>query len=158
MTHNIITDFSKVLLFPIDKTYSGKLNELHQNLLKDDEDYDFWQYFELNEDLLEFYENISRSVDVYIFTTGYIQEYPPLKERLDGIFKNIFISSELGFKKNQSAAYARLAELIGTDPKEILYIDDKQENIAAAKQAGMAAKLYKDNNSIMKKIESVLAE
>ena len=152
MIRSVITDFSKVLLFPADKTYLGKLNDLHQDLLKDG-DYDFWKYFELNESLLEFYKKISKSVDVYVFTTGHIQEYPPLKEKLSGIFKDIFISSELGFKKHQNAAYVRLANLIEMDPGEILYIDDKQENIAAADQTGMMTKLYEDNNSMMKEIE-----
>jgi len=43
MINTILSDFSLVILFPKDKTYTGKLNDLHAKLTAEQGDYDFFK-------------------------------------------------------------------------------------------------------------------
>lgn len=141
MMKAILSDFSRVLLFPLDESYSGGLNALHAELLKGG-DYDFWQHFKINDELLAVYREYQKSVEVAILTEGHIQDYPPVKERLADIFNHIFSAADLGLKKDDLQIYALVAEKLGFSPNEILYIDDKQANIDAATRAGMNTLLF----------------
>ena len=148
MIKSIITDFSRVLLFPQDNEYTGRLNQLHQELLEDG-DYYFWEHFELNDELLDFYKNISQKIPVYIFTTGCIQEYPQLKQKLDGVFEGIFTATGMEVQKDQKDTYIKLAGMIDVEPGEILYIDDTVKNAEAAKKAGCETIRFTGNDEVM---------
>ncbi|MFA6391313.1 MAG: HAD family hydrolase [Patescibacteria group bacterium] len=155
MIKAIVSDFSRVVLLPNDETYTGGLNALHKKLSKDGE-YDFWNYFRLNSDLVDFYKSISSKVDVYIFTKGYIQEYPVLKEKIRGSFKNIFSASELGIKKDNDESYRIIADLIKIEPEQVIYIDDNQDNLNSAKKAGMHVICYNSNEQVINSISEEL--
>jgi len=156
MIKAIVSDFSRTLLSPTDKTYTGGLNTLHESL-KDRADYDIWEYYRLNQDLLAFYKTLGSSIDVYIFTTKYIQEWPPLKEKLDGVFKDIFSSARLGLPdKTDPQAYKIVAEKLELKPNEILYIDDKQENLDAAKEASMIIIRFESEQQTMKDVDKLI--
>ena len=148
MIKAVVSDFSRVLLSPIDDDYTGGLNDLHKELSASGT-YDFWSYFQVNQDLLAFFQTIGERVDIYMFTTEYIQEHPALQPSLAGIFKNIFSGARLGLKKSDPQAYETIAENIGLKPEEILYIDDKQANLDVAKQAGLNVALFQTNNQII---------
>ena len=80
---------------------------------------------------------------MYIFTTKFIQEYPPLATKLDPVFKRVFSAHRLGFQnKSSQKAYKVIADKIELDPTEILFIDDKQANLDAASAAGMKTIKY----------------
>ncbi len=152
MIKYIISDFSKVLLFPRDKNYKGKLNDLHKKNLKSG-DYDFWKQFELNQKLFDYYQSLSKKFELFIFTSRHIQDYPSVRKVLDTVFKKIFIALELEVKKDDPKAYQKLLELLGCQPKEILYVDDSQANIDAANEVGMEAILYKNTDSTISEIK-----
>lgn len=148
MIKALVSDFSKVLLFPTDSNYTGSLNDLHKELSARG-DYDFWTYFRVNQDLLAFFQAIGNRINIYMFTTEYIQEHPALQPKLDGVFKDIFSGVRLGLKKADSSAYKTIAEKIGLKSEEVLYIDDKQANLDAAKQAGFNVILFRSNDQII---------
>lgn len=153
MIKALVSDFSRVLLSPVDNTYTGGLNDLHQELAARG-DYDFWQYFKLNQDLLTFYQRINKQVAIYMFTSEYIQEDPALQPKLTGIFKNIFSGARIGLRKSDPQAYKTITERIGLKPEEILYIDDKQTNLDIAQEAGLNALLFESNEQVMADIGS----
>jgi len=149
----LVSDLSRTLLSAADENYTGKLNGLHEKLIEEQGDYDFWSYFRLHQDLLAFYKTLSEKIDVYIFTTKFIQEYPPLAEKLEPIFKDIFSARRLGLqKKLEPEAYKVVAEKIDLEPKEILYIDDKQANLDAAMEAGMTVIKFESEEQAIKDI------
>src|SRR3989338_6763761 len=88
MIKAIVSDFSRVVLLPLNHQYTGGLNALYRDL-KRQEQLDFWKYFQLNRDLLEWYQTISERVDIYLFTAEYIQEDPAVQHELT-LFKEIF--------------------------------------------------------------------
>ena len=157
MIKAIITDLSQVLLFAVDEHYTGKLNDLHEKLLKSG-DYNFWKYFRINEELLTFYQELSPKIDLYLFTTEYIQEYPPLKQQLDGIFERILSAAQIGEKKNDPKAYLELAKIIQIQPNQILFIDDYQKNLDAAEKAGMLTLQYETNENLIGHIKGALED
>ncbi len=156
MIKAFVSDFSRVLLQPKDLKYAEGLNALHKKLTVEGE-YDFWQHFELNRELLEFYKTLTQRVDVCLFTSEYIQEHPALQPELDGVFKQVFSAARLGLKKSNAETYKTIAAIIGLEPGEILYMDDKQSNIDAAREAGMAVIWYECNGQAIEAINKALA-
>lgn len=142
----MISDFSRVLLFPKDETYKGSLNSLNKELIeKYGENYAFFNYFKLNEELIEYYKSLN--LPLYIFTTDVIQDNPALKPNLEKVFRRIFRAKELNIVKTEPKAYEFLVEELGLDAKEILYIDDNKDNIQAAYKAGLVAFLFENNEN-----------
>ncbi|MFB6182109.1 MAG: HAD-IA family hydrolase [Candidatus Magasanikbacteria bacterium] len=133
----LISDLSRTVLFPTDEDYDGSLNDLHEELSQQD-DYQVWDHFRLNEDLLEFYKKINDKTDVYIFTTRFIQEYPPIAKKLEPIFENIFsVKSDDLPAKSDPKAYKKLADKLDIDVEQIVFVDDNTSNTQAAKEAGV---------------------
>ncbi len=141
MIKAIISDLSGVLLFHHDKNRNEKLNERYKEI-KNNESFDFWQHFRLNNQLLSFYSEMQGERDVYIFTSGFIQEDPELKKRFEGVFKNIYSSAESKIKKTNPESYIYLSNEINLQPEEIVYIDDDKLNCDAAKKAGLSVIKY----------------
>lgn len=145
----VITDFSRVLLFPIDTNYSDGLNALNNKLLKSDPDYDFYEHFKLNEELLSYYKRLN--LPVYIFTSETIQEHPAIKSRLLEAFSGIFSAKYLEVSKVDKDAYLAIANELDVPVREILYIDDNHDNIKAARNAGCETVLYTSNDDVYAK-------
>lgn len=72
---------------------------------------------------------------------------PWMVEHFDWLrnFHHLTWSWELQMAKPERAIYLHAAQALGCDPGEVLFIDDKEENIAAARDAGMSAVLYAGN-------------
>jgi FMN hydrolase / 5-amino-6-(5-phospho-D-ribitylamino)uracil phosphatase len=58
-----------------------------------------------------------------------------LDERLDAVLA----SHHLGVRKPEAAFYERLLDRIGHEPSACLFVDDREDNCAAAEAAGMRA-------------------
>lgn len=151
-----VSDFSRVLLSPKDENYSEGLNTLHKKLSMQG-DYDFWEYFQLNEKLLDFYKELSKKMKLYLFTTEHIQNHPSLQPYLDGVFTKIFSGADLELKKTDVQSYETIARMIGTSLDTILYIDDNQLNLDAANASGMSVIKYLSTEQAISSIEEMIA-
>jgi glucose-1-phosphatase len=60
-----------------------------------------------------------------------------LYPELDGLFERMFLSHELGARKPESAAYRAVLEYLQLPPARAAMVDDRAENIGAAKGLGM---------------------
>lgn len=150
----LLFDFSRVLLHPTDKTFTGSLNNLHREL-KDNKSYYLFNYFELNNELLEFLKSLKGKFDLRIFTTDMIQNNPLIREKIDPIFSKIYSAKELGITKKVKESYAFIAKDSRVELKEIFFTDDTESNINAAKQAGLKTYLYKNNEDLIKILKSL---
>jgi len=54
-------------------------------------------------------------------------------------FKVAFSSCYMGLRKPEPAMYRRAIDILGCPPQRILFIDDREENVAGAAEAGMKA-------------------
>lgn len=153
----VVSDFSRVILFPKDEKYTGSLNELHKELTKQDTAYDFESYFTLNTELLAFYREICSRVPVSIFTSDLIQEHPAIKDEVYKAVKGVFSANRMQVRKDEPESYLTLANLLRVSPENILYIDDQQINIDVATKAGYKTLLYTDNTATKSGIEKCLS-
>ena len=55
------------------------------------------------------------------------------------LFRQVFVSCDLGLRKPEAAAYRYVTTRIGSEPENILFFDDTRENIDGAREIGMAA-------------------
>ena len=99
---------------------------------------------------------MSENYSLFIFTSEYIQNYPPVRQILDSVFKKIFIALEINVKKNNPIAYQKLSELLDCSPGEVIFIDDFQENVDAANWVGMKTILHKTTDLTISEIKKNL--
>lgn len=76
---------------------------------------------------------------------------------IDAIFTVVVDSGFVGMRKPDLAIYALTEDRLGVSPGEILFIDDLDENIAAARRAGWSGVQFHTNDQAIAEIEAVLA-
>jgi glucose-1-phosphatase len=54
-------------------------------------------------------------------------------------FRRIFCSHQIGMRKPEERGFLHVCEEIGAHPSRVLFFDDKQENVLAARKAGLRA-------------------
>jgi putative hydrolase of the HAD superfamily len=70
-----------------------------------------------------------------------------------GHFDHLFLSHETGFYKPEPAAYLRVIHELALEPHQILFFDDRPENVTAACGAGMSARVVNGPAAIRAVIE-----
>lgn len=156
MITTIISDFSYVILFPVDASYSGTLNEMYSELLEGG-DFDYLEYYSFNDDLLAYYKELSENYSVNIFTSGKVQMHPVALQRTAGIFDNTISAMKYDMMKSNPAVYPLMLEELGVSPEEVIFIDDSLKNIEAAKESGIKGIQYKDNESLKAELTPFLS-
>ncbi len=68
-------------------------------------------------------------------------------------FDHIFLSFEIGYRKPDPHAFQVVLDYYKAQPYEVLFIDDSQANVDAAKQCGMNAILFTDAHTVTKMLE-----
>lgn len=77
--------------------------------------------------------------------------------RIDEFADAMFFSAEEGVAKPDSAFYHVAINWSGVAPQEIVFVDDRLENIEAANSIGMQGILYQDNAQTIADVRSCLA-
>jgi putative hydrolase of the HAD superfamily len=58
------------------------------------------------------------------------------------LFTALTYSCRIGVAKPDPRAYQICAEQLGVAPQDVLYFDDREVNVVAAREAGMAAEVF----------------
>ena len=151
----ILSDFSRVLLFPKDSSYAGSLNKLNREL-STKPGYTLLDHFYLNEELLNYLHALKEKVDLCIFTSETIQESPELIPHITPIFRKVYSALQFSTTKKSPEAYKFILEDLGKPPGEVLFIDDSQAHIQIALTIGMQAILYQSNEQLFSELEKRL--
>lgn len=154
MTKDILFDFSHVVLLPKDRNYKGGLNELYKNKLKQ-AGFIFDDYFELNDQLINFLETIKDKYELCVFTFGTIQEAPEIAPIINNIFAIIYSEEYTGYSKEDPQSYLKIAKELGKKPEEVLFTDDKAKNILAAEQAGLKTIHFKSTKQLIQDLQKL---
>lgn len=157
MIVHILLDFSRVMLFPKDKNYSGKLNDLYRKAVRE-KSFNFFSYFELNEELVQYINRLKSKFIIHILTTDIIQNDPAIKTVLSQFLSNVFVANDLGMSKKNPDTYTFLAQKLHCLPEQILLIDDSITNIEAAKKAGLQAIQYISNQQIIEDFKKLFKD
>jgi HAD superfamily hydrolase (TIGR01509 family) len=69
------------------------------------------------------------------------------------VFSKVFISSKMHLAKPDPAGYRYVSTHMKMKPSEILMIDDRLENVKAAKKFGMQGIVFKDTAQLKRAIK-----
>jgi HAD superfamily hydrolase (TIGR01509 family) len=156
MIKTILSDLSRVILFPKDKNYQGNVNQLYQQIKNSHPNFNFFDYFKIDGQILNFYTQLKNKYSLKMFTSGKVQEDQHLRVILEGLFEQIYSAQVYGLDKSLPEAYLFIAQKLGQPPDEILFIDDSAENIEAAKKAGMQTYHFKNTPDLIREINKIL--
>lgn len=145
MIRALLFDLSYTLLFPKDISYIDELNALYKNTKQRSGTYKFFDRFYLNDELIDFLLTRKNILELFMFTSGTIQNDPAIKGKLNNTFNDIFSAEMLSISKRDPEAYRTIAAMIHHKPKEVLFVDDSVENIDAAAYTGMQTLKYENN-------------
>jgi putative hydrolase of the HAD superfamily len=79
---------------------------------------------------------------LYVFSNtnpAHIAHFTPRLRDLFAHFRAVFTSCEIGRRKPEAEAFARVAARIGVPPARLLFFDDVQANVEGARRAGLQA-------------------
>jgi putative hydrolase of the HAD superfamily len=71
-------------------------------------------------------------------------------------FDHVFYSHEIGHRKPENEAWQIIIEQKGIDPQKTLFIDDKEENIDAAKALGFIGLHWNPSSDIRSVVDILL--
>ncbi len=88
----------------------------------------------------------ARGVDMHV-VSNYTPWYAMIEERLrlSQFMRWSFVSCEVGARKPAPAYYARVLAQLGVPAAQCVFIDDREQNCAAARDAGMVALRFEDS-------------
>lgn len=84
----------------------------------------------------------SEALPLHAFTNSNLAHQVVWAERFAAVlqvFDSTFVSSEIGLRKPETAAFEHVAAAVGVNPGSILFFDDSAENVVGARDAGMPA-------------------
>jgi putative hydrolase of the HAD superfamily len=115
-----------------------------------DEFLDYWFKAEhkLNFDLIENIKELRESKIKCVLATNqekYRLEYMKKEMDFETTFDKIYSSNLIGFKKPATQYYEYILNDLNVNPSDIIFYDDRQENIESAKLLGINANLYNPN-------------
>jgi glucose-1-phosphatase len=70
-------------------------------------------------------------------------------------FRKVFVSSEMGLRKPEAAAFAAIAREIGVPVERIMFFDDTHANLEAALGIGMLAVLVRSIYDVKKALGEI---
>jgi HAD superfamily hydrolase (TIGR01549 family) len=79
---------------------------------------------------------------VYAFSntnSAHVEHFTPAYADVLGHFREIFLSSTIGLRKPEAAAYDHVVKAIGVPAPRIVFFDDNAENIEGARARGLFA-------------------
>lgn len=103
-----------------------------------------------NIDLINLIDVLKRKYQVYLLTnTVDLHHGVNSKRNIFSHFDGIFASFLMGKKKPEQNFYTHVLEELELNPNECVFIDDRKENIDAAKKIGIESILFKNNQKLL---------
>lgn len=121
---------------------------------------DVWHEYlgEPNTELMEYFRSLRPRYHTAIISNSFVGAREKEQERyqLDDLCDFIIYSHEVGIAKPNPRIYALACERLDVKPSGVIFVDDYQPNIDAARKVGMKAVLFKDTPQAIAKIEALL--
>ena len=113
-----------------------------------------------NPELFDYYREVhGRGVRLSLCTNN-VREWEPRWRPMfpfDDIFTDVVDSGFVGLRKPDPAIYALTLERMGLPAADVVFVDDVEINIDAAREAGMRAVHFETNEQAIPLIEAALA-
>lgn len=85
---------------------------------------------------------LAQQFPLFVFSNtnaAHVAHFTPRLRSLFAHFRRVLTSCDVGRRKPEPEAFARLASLIGAPPARLAFFDDVEENVAGARTAGLQA-------------------
>jgi 2-haloacid dehalogenase len=99
----------------------------------------------------------ARGVPLFVITNFSAEFWPPFRAKEDAFFRrfrDIVVSGEEKLLKPDPALYYRALHRFGLQPREALFIDDRQINVEGARAVGMSAVLFTSAEELRRELEA----
>jgi HAD superfamily hydrolase (TIGR01509 family) len=106
---------------------------------------EWYEYGEMDQEMIEIIKQLRKKGVICVLSTNneiYRMKYIIEKHKLKEIFDHLLISSELGYTKPEEKMLKKILEVTGVEKNEILFCDDKEDFIEAAKNFGFETYSY----------------
>jgi putative hydrolase of the HAD superfamily len=110
--------------------------------------------FRPDEGMVELGERLSARYDTYLASNTSRVHYEWIIGRFPRVvfYRDAALSYELGVMKPDLAYFEKAVEQFGIDPAESVFIDDREENVAAAADAGLHALTFRNRERLVKEL------
>lgn len=118
----------------------------------------FWAGDRLDENLLGFVNSLRGNFRTVLLSNAWsgMRKTVALRfGRLDAFEMQVF-SAEVGMRKPAPEIFQYVLDLLGADPEEVVFVDDFNENVQAARKLGMHALQFKNPSQIRKDLSALL--
>lgn len=112
---------------------------------------------------VEMLKRLAQSYDLYMLSNNNAICLPRSRRifaeagiPLEDIFRKCYFSFEMRALKPSEAFYKAVMEDIGTEPENMLFIDDSQKNVDGAVEAGLPAVYYEPGTDLEMLLDKVL--
>lgn len=123
---------------------------------------DLWEEYlgTLNEELAAYFASLRPRYKTAIISNSFVGAREKEQERygFGDMCDLVVYSHEVGVKKPDRRIYEIACERLGLPPEEIIFVDDLEEAIIAARECGMKGIHYRENSQAIAEIEAHLAE
>jgi putative hydrolase of the HAD superfamily len=113
-----------------------------------------------NQELFDHYRALQRDRGLrFALCTNNVREWESLwrpKLPIDEVFEVVVDSAFVGMRKPEPAIYALTLERLGLPAEACAFIDDIDVNVAAARAAGMQGILFRDTESAVSELQSLV--
>ncbi len=156
MKYTLLIDLARVLVFPKNKSYKGDLNPLYAEKSKE-KDFTAEDYLLFNTELLDYLREIAGKCEIYMYTSGTMQEDRIVQYYIEGIFRDIFSAEKMNMNKKDFKSYIKILRVLKKKPEEVMFVDDNKANIEAAIEAGISGILYESNEKLKAALQSYIS-
>ncbi len=113
----------------------------------------------LNQELYDYFKSLRPKYQTAILSNSFVgaREREEEAYKFSEICDFIIYSHEVGLQKPDPAIYALTCERLGLPPEKVIFLDDREDLIEAAKASGMQGVVFRDNAQSIAEIEALLA-
>jgi len=100
----------------------------------------------------------AKRLPLYAFSNtnnAHVEYFSVVHADLLGHFREMFLSSSIGMRKPDAAAYDHVVQAIGVPAQRIVFFDDLAENIAGARARGLNAVHVRSSNDVAGALEAL---
>ena len=122
---------------------------------------DIWTEYvgTLNVELTDYFRGLRPRYQTAILSNSFVgaREREQALYHFEDMTDFIIYSHEVGMSKPDPRIYALTCERLGLPPAEVVFVDDVEANIDAARAFGMKAVLFRDTEQAIAEIEACLS-
>lgn len=119
---------------------------------------DYFKGEKLNKEFYSYIQKLHKNYKIVLFSNAWDdgRDVYTRKYHLDKICDRMIISAEEGLRKPNKKFYYRAIKLLKVNPQEVIYIDDRAENIKVGKQIGFNSIQFNYTGHVIEQVNALI--